>query len=760
MNYIVLDLEWNQPTAGKNKEVKQLPFEIIEIGAVKLNDSFQMLDTFQSIVRPVVYPHLNRISQEITGFAPEELQGGPKFSKAFQNFIKWCGPEEFRFCTWGPLDLTELQRNMQHYGIPLFQAPVFFYDIQEIFSISCEDGISRRSLEYAVEFFHLQKQQDFHRALSDAYYTAQIISHMNKEDILQNYTIDTYQKPRSASEEVHITYDTHEKYVSRVFSSRSAALGNPEVSSMKCFKCQKRLRKKIYWFSDNSKNYYALAYCPEHGYITGKLRIKKTENDHCFVIKELRLSNQEEVTSIMEKREEHKRKKRLRNSQAKKTLMLILAFISVLTSLLSFSGPAYAEETSNTVTAWPSAPEVYGTASILIDADSGAVLYAKNADQKLYPASITKIMTGLLAIENLNMNDTITYTDDILNALPADAAKLGLTAGETTTIQDALYALMLRSANEIAIGLATKVSGSEAAFTELMNNRAQEAGALNTHFSNATGLHDESHYTTAYDMAMIAKSAMSNSEFSVIWGTENYTLAATNVSEAYRIWNRHPLLLTTSEYYYSYAVGGKTGYTDEAGRTLVTAAEKDGLTLICVIMQSDVDHIYSDTESLFEYGFTNFRKVNIATEETRFGSGGGSIPVIEKLYGTSSDIFSLSNTSITIPNHVSLSEIPYTIEFLEHPEQNVIAYITYEYNGNYLGKASLMMNLSKQITTGPQKQDTVQNSGSSIKETTSINIYLLVGSIIGGILLIFILIRVYSYQRKIRERKKRRNYYK
>ena len=438
------------------------------------------------------------------------------------------------------------------------------------------------------------------------------------------------------------------------------------------------------------------------------------------------------------------------------------AFIAVLlifVIFLPFSVHSAHADDAETVNSWPQAPSVYGASAILMDADSGAILYASNAHERLYPASITKIMTGLLAIENLNLNDTITYTNQILITIPSDAAKLGLVEGETTTIRDALYALLLRSANEVATCIAFQVSGSESEFAKLMTERAAQAGALDTHFTNASGLHQEDHYTTAYDMAMIARTAMANPEFATIWGSENYTLAATNKSESFRIWHRHALLLSTSQYYYPYAIGGKTGYTDEAGRTLVTAAEKDGLRLICVIMKSDDEHIFSDTISLFDYGFNNFTKVNIKDAETRFGSGSGSIPVIDKLYGQDSGIFSVSGDSILLPSNVSLSEIPYTLEFLDEPQNNMVATITYEYEGNYLGKASLIMNLSDSsgtISSGPVKNSDSSNTKTDIRETTSINIYLLLGIGLGSAAALVIIVKVFLHRREMKRRKNRR----
>lgn len=445
----------------------------------------------------------------------------------------------------------------------------------------------------------------------------------------------------------------------------------------------------------------------------------------------------------------------------KRKLFTILILLSILFTSFFHLDVLFADETEQENVPWPTAPSIYGTSAILIDADSGAVLYANNGHEKLYPASITKIMTGLLSIEHLSMNDTITYTDDVLNSLPGDASKLGLMSGETTTIHDALYALFLRSANDAAVGLAKKISGSEQAFGELMTERARQIGALDTNFVNSTGLHDDMHYTTAYDMALITRAAMSNSEFSAIWGCQNYTLAATNLSESYRIWHTHSLLVSTSNYYYPSAIGGKTGYTDEAGRTLVTAARKNGLTLISVIMKSDNEHIFSDTASLLDYGFQNFTRVNIKESETRFGTDSSGIPVINKLYGSSAEIFSLSGDTILIPANLSLSEIPYTIEFLDTPDNNVVASITYEYQGNYLGKASLLMNLSNssQIPLSkPQKAENSSDISSSIKETASINIYILVGILVSCLVIGFILFKILRFRHKMAQMKKRRTY--
>ena len=176
-------------------------------------------------------------------------------------------------------------------------------------------------------------------------------------------------------------------------------------------------------------------------------------------------------------------------------------------------------------------------------------------------------------------------------------------------------------------------------------------------------------------------------------------------------------------------------------------------------MKSDDEHIFSDTISLFDYGFNNFTKVNIKDAETRFGSGSGSIPVIDKLYGQASGIFSVSGDSILLPSNVSLSEIPYTLEFLDEPQNNMVATITYEYEGNYLGKASLIMNLSDSsdtISSGPVKNSDSSNTKTEIRETTSINIYLLLGIGLGSAAALVIIVKVFLHRREMKRRKNRR----
>lgn len=318
MNYIVFDLEWNQCPYGKGQENERIPFEIIEIGAVKLNSEKQIIDQYQVLIQPRVYKKLHFRTKEIIQLDMKELEKGKAFYKAIREFLKWCG-EDCRFCTWGNSDLLELQRNMKYYGVlQLLKGPVPFLDVQKLFSLDYEDGESRKSLEYAVDFLQIQKQKNFHRALSDAWYTAQVFIRIHREIADVFYSIDCYQNPRKKEEEIHVIYPGYEKYISREFSTKEDAMMDKEITSSRCFLCEKNIRKKIRWFASGQKNYYCLACCPNHGWMKGKIRMKKAENGNVFAVKTMKFTDETEAQVIREKKEEIKRKRRERRRQEKR----------------------------------------------------------------------------------------------------------------------------------------------------------------------------------------------------------------------------------------------------------------------------------------------------------------------------------------------------------------------------------------------------------------------------------------------------------
>ena len=310
MNYIVFDLEWNQSPYGKAREVKRLPFEIIEIGAVKLNSDREVVDTFQRIVRPVVYKTLNYRTREIVHLTRSELEHGDYFPDAVRAFLAWAGPDSI-FCTWGTVDLPELQRNMNYYHLlRLLKGPFHYYDVQKLFAVQFEDMKSRRALEYAVDYLELEKREAFHRALADAAYTAEVFQRIDMDVMLAYDSIDVYQNPKTKTDEIHAVYNGYSKYISCEFDTKEDAMRDPEVLGTYCCRCGRKARKKIHWFSVNARNYYAMAVCPEHGLMKGKIRMRHTEEGRVYVIKTIKVSNDFEAEMIREKREELRAKRR------------------------------------------------------------------------------------------------------------------------------------------------------------------------------------------------------------------------------------------------------------------------------------------------------------------------------------------------------------------------------------------------------------------------------------------------------------------
>lgn len=257
------------------------------------------------------------------------------------------------------------------------------------------------------------------------------------------------------------------------------------------------------------------------------------------------------------------------------------------------------------------APDITAESAVVMDAASGAVLYGKEADSKQYPASITKVMTALLAVENCSMDDIVTFSSEAVNGIEPGSSSAGINVGAELTVEDTLYALMLVSANEAGAALAEHISGSDEAFADLMNQRAAELGCTGTHFTNPHGLPDEDHYTTAHDMALILRAAMQYDEFRKIAETDTYTLEKSDtLTDTLELWNHSKIIRENSDYYYEYAEGSKPGYTMAARNTLVTYAKKGNVELICTILKDyGADQSYYDTTDLFEWGFEQVKGI-------------------------------------------------------------------------------------------------------------------------------------------------------
>lgn len=321
MNYVVLDLEWNQP--DNNSAVNpDLPFEIVEVGAILLNEDRQIIGEFTQIVKPAVYTEMNRVTGKLIHLHMKELKLGKPFVETMEEFFEWCG-ENYIFCTWGTQDLMELQRNMKYHNMPpLAHRPFPYLDVQKLFSIAYdEDRKVRRSLEYAVDFLQIEQDIPFHRAFSDAYYTAKVMASIQEVFVFENYSYDVFHVPKRREDEVNVLFHDYAKYISREFEDKTAAMQDREVISTRCYICKKNLRKKIRWFAANPKHFYSISVCDKHGLMKGKIRLKKTENGGVYVVKTQKFISEEAAMEISERRDhirEMRREKRKAASANKK----------------------------------------------------------------------------------------------------------------------------------------------------------------------------------------------------------------------------------------------------------------------------------------------------------------------------------------------------------------------------------------------------------------------------------------------------------
>lgn len=267
---------------------------------------------------------------------------------------------------------------------------------------------------------------------------------------------------------------------------------------------------------------------------------------------------------------------------------------------------------SNAVEGWPAGPQIEGEAAVVMDAETGAFLYSKNMEAKEYPASITKIMTTLVALENGDLDSKVKFSDWAVNSLEEGSSRLWMEVGEKITLRQALYGVMLESANDCANAVAEKVGGSEEKFAEMMNQKAAKLGCINTHFVNAHGLHQENHYTCARDMALIARAAMENPTFAEIAKTIEYIIPESKTVSQEHVLVNHQKMLYKEGFYYKGCLGGKNGFTEASLNTLVTVAERKGRRLICVILRTNgPDKICWETKDLLDYGFKKFTRKEI-----------------------------------------------------------------------------------------------------------------------------------------------------
>lgn len=414
---------------------------------------------------------------------------------------------------------------------------------------------------------------------------------------------------------------------------------------------------------------------------------------------------------------------------------------------------------SNNIPGWPEGPKVMAETAIVMDMDTEEILYAKGIDEKRAPASTTKILTAMLAIEKVPFETQITFTDEV-NNIEAGSTHIGIKPGETLTMKDCAYAILLASANEVSSGVAEYIGTTVPAFVDMMNQRAKELGCTNTHFVNANGLYDENHYTTARDLAIIAKAAFQNETFREVVKTPYYIVPKTNITDEERWLNNHHKMILQGSEYYEGCLGGKTGYTEKAGNTLVTYAERNGRKLVCALL-ADVNVVaqYTDTKALLDYGFDSFQRLDTTAVSL---SPAKSDKLGKQLEEKGLLSTALETTSISVPKELT-EELTYKTTL-----ENNMLNIDYYYGKQQIGSSSMqasdeILKVSQElspkevtktdasVSPNPTKDSNTSEKDNLLPSWKYIALFLLITGI-----LFYIVVLIVNIKRSIKRRKRKK----
>lgn len=361
---------------------------------------------------------------------------------------------------------------------------------------------------------------------------------------------------------------------------------------------------------------------------------------------------------------------------------------------------------------WPSMPSIEAESAIVMEVNTGTVLYEKNSTDRHYPASITKILTTLLAIENSSLDETVVFSyDAVFGGNEGDTSHIARDWKEELTMEQVLYAVMLESANECAYAAAEHVGESKGGdyqtFIDMMNERVHELGCVDTQFKNCNGLPNSEHYTCAYDMALIGAECYKNETFRTICGATSYKIPETNKhDEPYYCHNHHKMIYPwrgDASQLYEYCTGGKTGYTDLARNTLVSFAEKDGMSLVCVVMYARAPIQYTSTRTLFDYCFDNFQVLNIAENETSISDDG--LENAGVLNNNPAFISLDKNAYVILPKTVEFKDATFV---LQTNVEDKIASLVYSYAGKVVGQADIVAANVKAESTPFERERVVE----------------------------------------------------
>ena len=419
------------------------------------------------------------------------------------------------------------------------------------------------------------------------------------------------------------------------------------------------------------------------------------------------------------------------------------------------------EVQSNLYENWPLGPAIGAQAAILIDANTGSILYEKNIHEKLYPASITKLLTTYIAMEECKLDEMVTFSENAVHSIKWwEDANMGVYPGSSLPMEDVLYGVLVGSANEAAYAVAEHISGNLENFSHLMNKTAKELGCLNSNFVSPNGIHDENHYTTAYDIALIAKAFFSNETLAKMSSTTRFDVPVTETQ------TREGIILTAKSllhpgktYAYDSLIGTKTGYTDYARQTLVSCAEKNGMKLICVILKEESPAQYTDTIELFDYGFENFTPITLDEVDTEYSIDNHFFTTDIDLLGNSKTILSIDQEDyVILPNTISFENLTSKVSY-EDKNETSVASINYYYQDHLLGKIDVKLAMEEPFIFD-FRNSISSKSDFTVTETQNtifINVIHVIIEFISFILLCTIIFSLQSLLKKKKIAKRRKN---
>lgn len=445
--------------------------------------------------------------------------------------------------------------------------------------------------------------------------------------------------------------------------------------------------------------------------------------------------------------------------------VILSLFLSVPVNAVDYKKQAEERKSmeieSNSYTNWPLGPAIGAEAAILMDANTGAILYEKNIHAKLYPASITKLLSTYIAVQECELNEMVTFSEEAVHSINWwEDANMGVYPGSKLTVEEVLYGILVGSANEAAYAIAEHISGNLDDFSALMNQTAKKLGCKDSNFVTPNGIHDENHYTTAYDMALIARAFFSNETLTKMSATTRFDVPVTENQ------TREGIILTAKSqlhpgktYAYSSLVGTKTGYTDQARQTLVSCAEKNGLKLICVILKEEAPAQFTDTIELFDYGFDNFEALHLNEIDNPYSIDNHFFTRDIDLLGSSKTILSLNkNDYIVLPNTLTVDNLTSKVSY-ENKSDSSVACINYYYRNHLLGKIDVELAIEEPVIFdfGNQQNSTINFIEKENQNTIYVNvIHLLIGFILITIFFT-IIFSIQSLARNKRIAKRRKN---